>query len=102
MMLRWISSVPPAIEVARTDTRISAQHAAEREGATGHALAVGAVAGVDHDRRLGDLVAHRTALATTGLREFHRVVLQLGLPRRRAAAIEWSIVVSFAPPSQNP
>src|SRR5215472_12316975 len=51
------------------------EHAADREGAAGHALAVGAVAGVDHDRRLGDLIAQRAALATAGLREFHRAIL---------------------------
>jgi hypothetical protein len=51
------------------------EHAAKRERAAGHALAVGAVAGVDHDRDLRDLVAHPTALTTAGLREFHRVAL---------------------------
>jgi hypothetical protein len=39
------------------------EHAAEREGAASHALAIGAVTGVDHDRRLGDLVAVSSAEA---------------------------------------
>src|SRR5215472_18325579 len=77
------------------------QHAAERDGAAGHALAVGAVAGVDHDRRLGDLVAHRAALATASLREFHRVALlcsaaETSCGNRIVVAVEVMI------PSQDP
>ena len=44
-------------------------------GRSEHALAVRAVASVDHERRLGDLVAQRTALATAGLGEFRGAIL---------------------------
>jgi hypothetical protein len=46
---------------------VSRKHDRHRERAAGHALAVRAVAGVDHVGRLGDLVAERTALAAIGL-----------------------------------
>lgn len=51
---------------------VSRKHNRHRERATGHALAVRAMASVDHVRRLSDLVAERTTLATAGLRELHR------------------------------
>jgi len=48
------------------------EHTGHRESAAGHPLAIGAVAGIDHLRWLGDLEADRAALATTRLRELHR------------------------------
>src|SRR5215472_16956558 len=77
------------------------EHAAEREGAASHALAVGAVACVDDDRRLGDLVAHRAALATAGLREFHRVAL-LCSAAETSCGNRIVVAVKVMIPSQNP
>src|SRR6516164_3921236 len=45
-----------------------------REGAAGQALTIGAVAGVNQLRGLGDLVANLAALTAAGLRELHRLL----------------------------
>src|SRR6516225_8994967 len=59
------------------------------------------MAGVDHHRRLGNLVAYRAALATAGLREFHRVALlcpaaEMSCGNRIVVAVEVMV------PSQYP
>jgi hypothetical protein len=66
------------------------EHERHRKGAARNVLTVGAMAGVNHLRRLGDLVPERTALATTSLWKLHRATLSsaaypiLGQIARRA------------------
>ena len=51
------------------------EHQRHRKGAAGDSLTIGAVAGIDELRRLGDLVAESAALATAGLWELYRPAL---------------------------
>src|SRR5262249_47842306 len=77
------------------------EHAAKRERAAGHALAVGAVTGVDYYRGLRDLVAHRTTVATAGLREFHRIALLWSAAetsRGNRIAVAFGVIVPSRPP----
>ncbi len=76
------SAVSCALDYARLPRNkaksVSLKHDRHRERAAGHALAVRAVTGVDHVGRLGDLVAERSALATTGASSDQTSSVRLG------------------------
>src|SRR5262249_23275321 len=70
---------PPAIGRSLDRSRLDTAEAKgalghdnpDREGAAGYPLTVGAVAGVNHLRRFGNLVAKLAAMAAASLRELH-------------------------------
>src|SRR5215469_857816 len=76
------SADPPAIGRSLDRSRLDTAEAKgalgydnpDREGAAGYPLTVGAVAGVNHLRRFGNLVAKLAAMAAASLRELHRSI----------------------------
>jgi hypothetical protein len=69
--VRWISCGSPLMSRKASAGSTSAIE----KGAAGDCLTIGAVAGIDELRCLGDLVADGAASATAGLRELHRTAL---------------------------